>query len=155
MIRTPHLTLFCFATLASSALGIGCKASACPDPGTDGGSKSDCVELQTLDRYNGTPFDVAGTWATGKTITIVNVSGDVTVTIDGSDNQIKVHAKPFDMDTGDEAGKQACHQPDSNDLAVTVDDSTGDVKITRQQPPRRKSSRPPGSGSRDSTSRCL
>jgi hypothetical protein len=127
MIRTGKLALLSFVALGSSAFALGCKASSCPDGA--GGTKSNCVQLEGLTRYEGTPFDRQGTWASGKALSISSPNGDIRVDATAPAGQITVTAKPYDMQTGDAAGKQTAIDNMNNVLKVTLDDASGTLTV--------------------------
>jgi hypothetical protein len=130
MNRTGKLA-FIFLVLGGSAFATGCKASACPDTSSDaGGTKSNCVQLESLKRYNGTAFTRTGTFTSGKAISITSPNGDIKVDATAASGQITVDASPYDMQTGDDAGQQAAIANMNNVLMVTLDDASGTITVS-------------------------
>src|SRR3954468_3562282 len=129
MNRTARLAFVSLTSLYGSAMSLGCTAKACPDS-TTGGTKDNCVELQSLKGYQGTPFDLHGTWATGKNVSISSPNGDVAVDATAPSGQLIVHAAPHDIQAGDDAGRQIAVDHMSNTLKVTLDDATGAIVVS-------------------------
>jgi hypothetical protein len=126
-IFTPNLRLrIALLSLAGAAAAssAGCKATACKD-----GTKN-CVELQSLVRYNGTPLDLDPVpWKSGDNVTISNDNGGVTVVADGTDS-VTVHAAPFDSEGQGSSEEQLAKDTMTQHLHATAADSGGTITVS-------------------------
>jgi hypothetical protein len=128
MKRVSKTVTIFLALLGGALLLTGCKASKCVGP--DGGELDNCIQLQPLKRYNGTVVQQSVAWSAGKTVTIENHNGTIVVDAAGGATAVSVDAAPFDLETGDEAGRAAATSAmDNNPLAISGDTS-GNVIVT-------------------------
>src|SRR4029450_96673 len=71
-----------------------------------GENHTNCTQLQTTIEYTGTARTASGKWATGQTISISNVLGDVKVAADSPvADEVQISGTPFTRDTQDDTGK--------------------------------------------------
>lgn len=135
MNRTLKNVSTSLSSLLVLAVAAGCKVSACPDAqAIDGGkstTKDNCLQFEPTVEYDGTARTASQAWSTGKSVSIKNRNGSLTVTSDStSATDVQVSGIPFTRDGTSDAEKQSAtaHLTAMASPGVTAD-ATGNVII--------------------------
>jgi len=129
MKHASKLATISLAVLGGAVLLTGCKASKCIGP--DGGEVDNCVTLEPLKRYNGTPETKSAAWTAGKNVTINNGNGSITVNTASTTSDVVVTGAPFAMEAANDQGRQSAISIMQNQLQLVVQpDASGNIGVT-------------------------
>jgi hypothetical protein len=103
-----------------------CAIQSCKDGETKQGGN--CVQLSTLETYNGTPSTQTVAYAAGKNMAITSVNGAVSV-VPGSAGTVTVTFKPADVRASGEAAQATAEMQNNLTMSASAD-ANGNVIIT-------------------------